>query len=354
MQQKARILFVDDEKRVLNSVRGMFRREFDLFLAEDGETAVNIASQESIDVIVADQRMPGMSGTDVLGKVRHLSPNTIRILLTGYADPAAVESSINVGEVFRFLDKPCPPKILRETLSVAIKAARSTREIMALEPTVPELETTDRTTSQAATENVVAAADSTGLPPDAGPTQASYQQHDYSSAIRAKNVGVILYTVDAAFAESAMRAISTERRTTLATSLVNAIRELKDERIGVLVTDVTSNDTRLQGIIATLKHHVPELVTVVVSDSLDSTDMIQMINCGQIYRYLLKPVAPSRFRTEISAAVAKHLTLRDNGDLVKRHSVLQLPVQHELPVAHTDSLNQMQQVRYRQLSASGS
>lgn len=354
MQQKARVLFVDDERRVLNSVRGMFRREFDLFLAADGETAVNIASQERIDVIVADQRMPGMSGTDVLGKVKQLSPNTIRILLTGYADPAAVESSINVGEVFRFLGKPCPPKILRETLSVAIKAARTTRVVPEPEPPRPRNETTNEQSSHPTIKQIAATVDSSNLHPDVGPTQDNNRRHGIRSATRAKNVGVVLYTVDAVFAETAIRAISTERRTILATSLVKVIQELKHERIGVLVTDVTSNDTRLRGIIATLKRHVPELVTVVVSDSLDSSDMIHLINCGQIYRYLLKPVTPTRLRTEISAAATKNLALRDNRDLVQRHTVLQLPVQHELPVAHTDALSNMQQVRYRQVSASGS
>ena len=124
---KARVLFVDDERRVLNSMRGMFRRDFDLFLTTEGATAVKIAAENPIDVIVADQRMPGMSGIEVLGKVRELSPDTIRILLTGYADPTAVEGSINVGEVFRFLGKPCPPHLLRETLDLAIRANRRAR-----------------------------------------------------------------------------------------------------------------------------------------------------------------------------------------------------------------------------------
>lgn len=351
MQQKARVLFVDDERRVLNSVRGMFRREFDLFLAADGETAVNIASQENIDVIVADQRMPGMSGTDVLGKVKQLSPNTIRILLTGYADPAAVESSINIGEVFRFLGKPCPPKILRETLKVAIKAARSTREIAKPEPPKPEIRSSNGHTSHPAIKKIAVAAGSPSLPPDVGPAQLGNRRDKIRFATRVKNVNVILYTIDAHFAETAIRAISTERRTTLATSLVKVIQELKQDRTGVLVTDITGNDTRLQGIIATLKRYVPELVTIVASDSRDSSDMISLINCGQIYRYLLKPVTPTRLRTEIRGAAAKHLALHDNRNLLQRHTVLQLPANCELPVAHSNSLNQMQQVRYRQVGA---
>ena len=106
-------------------MRGLFRRDFELFLTTEGATAVQMASENSIDVIVADQRMPGMTGVEVLEKVKQVSPTTIRILLTGYADLDAIEGSINVGEVFRFLSKPCPPKLLRETLQLAIDASRA-------------------------------------------------------------------------------------------------------------------------------------------------------------------------------------------------------------------------------------
>ena len=130
MTDKARILFVDDEKRVLNAMRGLFRRKYDLFLTCEGAEAVRIAEENDVDVIVADQRMPGMTGVEVLGKVKEQSPRTVRILLTGYADPSAVEGSINIGEVFRFLSKPCPPKTLRETLALAVEAS-GTRPIEA-------------------------------------------------------------------------------------------------------------------------------------------------------------------------------------------------------------------------------
>ena len=125
---KAKVLFVDDEKRVLNSMRGLFRRHYELFLTTDGAEAVELVKRHDIDVIVADQRMPGLSGVEVLGRVREASPRTVRILLTGYADPEAIEGSINVGEVFRFLSKPCQPKLLRETVKLAIDAAQSSAE----------------------------------------------------------------------------------------------------------------------------------------------------------------------------------------------------------------------------------
>src|SRR6056297_1723953 len=121
---KPKILFVDDEKRVLNSMRALFRRDYELHLTTDGAEAIRIAEQESVDVIIADQRMPGLSGVEVLGEVRHRAPSAVRILLTGYADLDAIEGSINIGEVFRFLSKPCPPQELRETLAEAVQAAR--------------------------------------------------------------------------------------------------------------------------------------------------------------------------------------------------------------------------------------
>jgi CheY-like chemotaxis protein len=122
--ERARLLFVDDEQRVLNSMRIMFRRQFDLFLASHGAEALDIVKDKNIDVIVADHRMPRMTGVEVLSRVRAMSPRTVRILLTGYADLDAVEGSINESEVFRFLTKPCAPKQLRETIELAARSPR--------------------------------------------------------------------------------------------------------------------------------------------------------------------------------------------------------------------------------------
>src|SRR5262245_65001718 len=75
-----------------------------------------------------------MTGVEVLSKVRTMSPRTVRILLTGYADLDAVEGSINESEVFRFLTKPCAPQQLRETIELAAKLAREAPAPSAPEP----------------------------------------------------------------------------------------------------------------------------------------------------------------------------------------------------------------------------
>ncbi|MDZ7824784.1 MAG: response regulator [Gammaproteobacteria bacterium] len=108
MSAQARILFVDDEQRVLAAMRAMFRRDYEVHIANSGAEALEILREHAIDVVVSDQRMPEMTGVEVLKEARQIAPSAMRILLTGYADLAAIEDAINDSEVFRYLMKPCP------------------------------------------------------------------------------------------------------------------------------------------------------------------------------------------------------------------------------------------------------
>jgi len=371
MTGKARILFVDDEKRVLNSMRGLFRRDYELFLASEGAEAVRIAAENEIDVIVADQRMPGMTGIEVLGKVKEKSPRTVRILLTGYADPEAVEGSINIGEVFRFLSKPCPPKMLRETLSLAVNASRTSPvEPAVTEPAPPQArpEVAAPIAEPAVEEPVVrtvvlpepaveAFSDSDEetqpalpiLDEDAIESTADHSSTHWQSVtnvvlsednveetqeqvaltadgLGVKDVGVAVFTVDSDFASTAIRAMSSDRNTILATTLVKVAHAIEEQNAGVLVTDFTNNSAMLQKMIGVLKQYMPELVTIVVSNGRDTTDMINLINYGQVFRYVLKPIEPEQLRGDINAAVIRHLYLRNNPESMKRHQVIDTPV----------------------------
>jgi DNA-binding NtrC family response regulator len=319
MSDRPRVLFVDDEQRVLNSMRAMFRREFELFLTTDGATAVKIAAANEIDVIVADQRMPGMSGIEVLDMVKRLSPKTMRILLTGYADPAAIEGSINVGEVFRFLGKPCPPKQLRETIRLAVQATRSS-SVSELPQLGKERRSSPRLRNGSGFGDEAAFIELPILQTQPANGEADQKQ-------RAKDVGVVVYTMDSVFAETALRTLSNERNTMLATSLVKTMQALETHSSGVLITDITTDFARLNRIVGALKQQVPELVTIVASDTRDSGNMISLINYGQVFRYELKPVTPGKLRVDINEAAIKHMTLRNNPDLEKRHRVEDLPLE---------------------------
>ena len=105
MNRKASILFVDDEVHVVNLLKVMFRNDYEVFTATSGDAALDIIQSRKIDVIVSDQRMPNILGTELLGKVKALSPGTMRILLTGYSDLAAMVGSIHEGAIYRFINK---------------------------------------------------------------------------------------------------------------------------------------------------------------------------------------------------------------------------------------------------------
>lgn len=360
MTNKARILFVDDEKRVLNSMRGMFRRDYELFLTCDGSEAIKIAAENEIDVIVADQRMPGMTGVEVLAMMKVKSPRTVRILLTGYADPSAVEGSINMGEVFRFLSKPCPPKLLRDTLSLAISASRTQAAAPSAPPVAKptpaptrpappaapasELQTpgaalrdNDETQPSllALSESASQAADVRSEPHWQSVTNVVMSEdtveetHENvsltSSMLGIDAVGVVVFTIDSDFATTAIHAVSPERNTVVATSLTKVAQAIAQQNAGVLVTDFTTNKTTLQKIIGALKKYMPELVTIVVSSGRDTTDMINLINYGQVFRYVLKPIQPEQLRKEIQSAAIRHLYLKNNPESAKRHEVLDSP-----------------------------
>lgn len=100
------VLYIDDEDNNLKSFRATLRKDFKIFTAIDGEEGLKIAQEEEIHVVIADQRMPGMTGTEFFERMVQLNPDPIRILLTGYSDIASVIDAINKGEVYRFIDKP--------------------------------------------------------------------------------------------------------------------------------------------------------------------------------------------------------------------------------------------------------
>ena len=104
---KHTILLVDDEENILNALNRVLRREgFRIFTATSGNQALLTMDKEKITLILSDCRMPGMDGIALLAEVRKRTPDTIRMMLTGYADMETSMAAINRGEVYRFITKP--------------------------------------------------------------------------------------------------------------------------------------------------------------------------------------------------------------------------------------------------------
>jgi DNA-binding NtrC family response regulator len=113
------ILVVDDEPEILFSLRGLLRTDFEVHTAESASEALELLKQREIHVVMTDQRMPQITGVELLGQVRGEWPDAIRIVFTGYADVRAVIDAINQGHVFRYITKPWDPEELRAVLRQA-------------------------------------------------------------------------------------------------------------------------------------------------------------------------------------------------------------------------------------------
>lgn len=121
MQETFNILFVDDEENVLKALNRLFIDEnFEIFMASSGKEGLEILTNNEFAVIVSDQRMPEMTGTEFLLKAKELYPDTIRIILTGYADINAAMNAINEAGAYRYITKPWNDRELLHIIKEAV------------------------------------------------------------------------------------------------------------------------------------------------------------------------------------------------------------------------------------------
>lgn len=115
-KRKHCVLVVDDEPAVCDSVHDLLRREFRVLKANSAQDGYRLLLEEDVHVVMTDQRMPRMSGVQLLETVKARNPNAVRLLFTGFADLESIIGAINQGHVFQFLKKPWHPEDLLEAI----------------------------------------------------------------------------------------------------------------------------------------------------------------------------------------------------------------------------------------------
>lgn len=116
------LLFVDDEENMLTALSRVFLEEnYNILTAISGEKAIEIMENNRVHLVISDNRMPGMPGTELLKEIKNRWPETIRIMLTGYADVQAIMGAVNEGAVYKFITKPWNDEDLRLTISLALQ-----------------------------------------------------------------------------------------------------------------------------------------------------------------------------------------------------------------------------------------
>lgn len=123
------ILLVDDEENITSSLTRLLRRDgYTILRAHSAAEGLEVLSRHTVGVIISDQRMPGMTGTEFLTKVRELYPDTVRVVLSGYTELNSVTEAINRGAVYKFLTKPWEDDLLRANVEEAFQRYEMERE----------------------------------------------------------------------------------------------------------------------------------------------------------------------------------------------------------------------------------
>lgn len=270
--KKGLILCVDDEPNLLRSLHWLLHKEFDVMTAPSGLAALDMLRKHDFDVVISDQRMPGMIGSEFLREVCRIAPRTMRILLTGYSDMQAILRSINEGEVFRFVNKPWINEELTRTVAEAAVIAKS-----------------HPTTRQASSIAGVSS--------------------------------ILLVDDDDDMARMIREVIEPGTTFIHACTVAEAVNIINRQPITAIVSETRVDGVDTTPMIKLLKQQRPEIVSVIFTVDSDVDAIIKLINQGQVYRFLPKPVKPGFLKIILASAIQKHRELKDNPALLKRHVV---------------------------------
>ena len=287
---KPMVLLIDDEERILRSLAMLLRPHFRIIATTDPAEALAAVSRERVHVIVSDQKMPLMRGAELLREVRLRSPETMRILLTGYSELDAIVASVNEGEIFRYVNKPWDGAELRATVEQAAAIALASEGLRGAAAT-----------------------------PEAGTP--------------AGNAGILVLDDDHTVFDAVREIVGNSAAVSHATSLDGAFAVLERDRIGVIVSELGVGGEDLAPALKLLKAQHPELGTIVLTPFADTSVLIDLINEGQIFRVLPKPVRRGPLSMSIASAQRQQRLLSATPQLRQRHQVAPLRRPEETRVA---------------------
>ena len=273
--RKARVLFVDDEERIVTALRSIFRPHYHVFTATNGPEALEFVRKFQPHVVVSDQRMPEMTGVELLRRVKGIAPNSVRLLLTGYSDLAAIVGSVNDGEVYRFISKPWDNQEIQNIIAEAAAIAFDLAATAATPPILP-----DR-----------------------------------------MEAGVLVIEARDETLRVVTRLIGGACPVYHAKNLDEGLSQLATHETALIVADVASRGEEIIAAFKALKQERPEILAIVLTEASDSELVIELINQAQIFRFVNKPVNPELLRQHAQAALIRYQSFKQNPHLTRQYQV---------------------------------
>lgn len=277
-EKKGKILCVDDEPNIVRALQWLLQKDFEVYTAGSGQDALELVRQHDFDVVISDQRMPVMTGVELLREVRRVSPRSMRILLTGYSDLQAIIHSINESEVFRFINKPWNINELPRVVEEAAELSRTRA------PEAP---------AEVAADAPIVESGGSILVIDDNPDMGRIVEEIVGGAVRVRH----------------------------APNLAEAVSVLNSDSVSVIVSETRVGSVDATRLVRLMKSRHPEIVSVILTAESDAETVTALINEGQIFRFVPKPIRPGYLKLVIHSALVKHRALAGEPGLAARHAV---------------------------------
>lgn len=277
-EERLRVLLLDDEERIVRSVKALLRTEYKVKATTDPYEALEYLNKHEVMAIISDQRMPEMTGVEVLKRAKKVSPGTMRLLLTGYADKEAVIDSVNHGEIYRYINKPWDGDTLKAVVAEAVDVAQRTFHVAKM-------------------------------------SDDDLSSIDKPLVLIMDESGEVSQVVQQSFHDELCEFEFTD-------SLEAGYQVLAEKHVDILVTDTKFSGGNMMNSIKLLKANYPELVTIVTTNYKDSNALIALINEGQVFRFLLKPISKIMLHRSLVSAVKRVKQNRLNPELLERNKVM--------------------------------
>lgn len=278
-----RVLCIDDDQKVVRSLMWALQKRFAVTTTDNVVEGVEMIKAHDFDVVICDRAMPELSGVDFLNLVKKLSPRAMRIILTGSSDATAIVRAVNETEVFRLLGKPWANGDLVALVETGVAVARD------LAAEIDE-----------ALHNVQFA-------PEDSPETNPYR---------------ILVIDDNPQVREVVKTSSGDNIDVChVATIAEAMAVINERPIAVIVADTAVGGIDTTRLIRMLKKSRPEIVSIVASSRFEPAMMVELVNQGQVFRFLGKPLAANFLKPVIEAALRKHRVLKAVPAAARRHLV---------------------------------
>lgn len=306
-QVKTQVLILHNEQSTLDNLSAGIDDRYTVHCATTGTEALNTLGDTPIHVIVSAQDLPGMSGVEALREAKKRSPETIGILLAGNSDEG-LEALVGAKEIFKIVRGG----ISSDDLSKLIDNATQQMRLLALAESAND---TAAAPDNLGAEHIVMETSENGSTIISDGTaslpQLDAQKISANKASGADAVEVLILSKDEEFVETIRESSRGMHNVRCATTLAQAEEALSKFKIGVAVVDAAVVGAKVEKLTVHLRNRKHRLVSIVAGRRDDGEMLMDLINRGRVYRFLLKPVSPGRARLAVEASVKHHLEAPD-------------------------------------------